>query len=195
MFINGPWREVDDRPFAGGSDSAPAGALSTAERSLALNLLPVLGSLRRGRVGKRIVVIDEDPDFLALVDEMLTRAGYDVHTFGRRADLVESVRALAPSAVLLDLHLGGARAGWLVFVEMRRDGALMRTPVIMCSDDARELYLHADALRTLEAYALEKPFDPEKIAGMLQELIGGPQKGWRSPLQTGRRRPARESPS
>lgn len=58
-------------------------------------------------VGQAILVIDDDADFTALLQEVLSARGHRVAVVQDATNVVAEVQAFAPEVVLLDLSLGG----------------------------------------------------------------------------------------
>jgi DNA-binding NarL/FixJ family response regulator len=57
---------------------------------------------------KRVLVVDDDPGFRALVRELLALRGYEVvGEAGTVIDALAAAAAVRPTAVLLDVHLPG----------------------------------------------------------------------------------------
>jgi len=81
---------------------------------------------------KRIVIIDDDEDFLTLLQMILAPEGLEVipHLLGRPG--LEAIRRLRPDVVILDLMLPDIN-GWEVFMQMRDTPASAHIPVIILS--------------------------------------------------------------
>lgn len=111
--------------------------------------------------GERILVVDDEPDIVALVAYHLARAGYRVSTAATGADAVRAAREERPALVVLDLMLPGL-SGFEVFEQIRRDPATGEMPVLMLTarrdeqDRIRGLSLGADDYLT-------KPFSPQEL--------------------------------
>ncbi len=82
---------------------------------------------------KTVVVIEDDEDFLALVNMMLAGSPVEiVPALGGREGL-EAIRQRRPDLVILDLVLPDI-SGWEVFLQMRADAATTETPVIILTN-------------------------------------------------------------
>ena len=57
--------------------------------------------------GERVLVVDDEPDIVALVAYHLAKAGYRVATASSGTDALESVRRERPAIIVLDLMLPG----------------------------------------------------------------------------------------
>jgi len=126
-----------------------------------------------GRMPGRIAVVDDEPIFLDLLQEVLSDDGYEAHRFPGGAADYPRVRDLAPDAVILDIRMEGPRTGWDMLERMRRDAVLAATPVTVCSDDLPLLRERAVDLERLDAAILAKPFDLDALLALLDRAVGG----------------------
>ena len=120
-----------------------------------------------------IAVVNNDTDFLALMNDLLTLEGYRT-TVCREGDRAYAfVKEIQPDLVVLDVRLNHAEQGWTILELLRLDPATTRIPVIVCSADAQFLREKAVSLRDLRCDTLEKPFDLdmllEKVARALRD--------------------------
>ena len=122
----------------------------------------------------RIVVIDDDPDFLDYARMVLSAHGYNVLTAPTAADGLELMRQDPPSLVIVDVMMSYALDGWAVSHEMQLDPALSDIPLVMVSavvsqqDD--ELF-PAGASDSMDAF-LCKPVEPSSLLECVRELTG-----------------------
>ncbi|MFQ6172932.1 response regulator [Oryzobacter sp. R7] len=79
-----------------------------------------------------VVVIEDDPSSSELVQLHLGAAGLRPVAVPSGEEGLEAVRALRPTAVVLDIHLPGMD-GWDVLAEIKADPALAATPVVVVS--------------------------------------------------------------
>lgn len=122
---------------------------------------------------RRIAVVDDEPSVLALLQEVLSDAGYEAHPFPGGAADYPRVRDLAPDAIILDIRMEDSRTGWDMLDRMRRDDVLGATPVIVCSGDLPLLRERAADLERLGATTLAKPFDLDDLLALLDRAVGG----------------------
>lgn len=111
--------------------------------------------------GERILVVDDEPDIVALVAFHLVKAGFRVSTAASGHDAIEQARHEAPSLIVLDLMLPGM-SGFEVLEQLRGDDQLKHVAVLMLTarrdepDRIRGLSLGADDYLT-------KPFSPQEL--------------------------------
>lgn len=56
-------------------------------------------------IQKKVLIVDDDNEFLEELKEMLTATGYDVIAVGDSVSAVKAARAIIPDVVLLDLRM------------------------------------------------------------------------------------------
>ena len=116
---------------------------------------------------KRILVIDDDPDALYLLQENLDQ--HEFHLIGAR-DGWEGLRLakeLQPHAILLDIIMPGLD-GWQTLHDLKKDPETTNIPVILLTIvDKKALGFRLGA----SAYLL-KPLDPISVRETLNRVIG-----------------------
>jgi DNA-binding response OmpR family regulator len=124
-----------------------------------------------GGDGKRILIVDDEADLLAMLRLPFEAAGFLVET-ALNGDLgVEKAHSFAPDVVLLDIVMPGVD-GWEVHKRLRADPAFEKTRIVMMT---------AAPSRTVEGRAKEegvwrialKPLDAKQLIASLKiELFG-----------------------
>jgi CheY-like chemotaxis protein len=124
----------------------------------------------------RITVINDNPEFLELMDALLEKnAGYDVTTIdGDTIRDIEPIRASRPDLLVIDLRLRrDGMAGWDILLAARGDAELAQLPVILCTGDLEGLKEHAKAITEDPMVAtLEKPFHVEELEELVRRFVG-----------------------
>lgn len=87
--------------------------------------------------GPRILVVDDEPDFLKFIDEVLKQEGYVVTTAETGPDGLTQAVASRPDLILLDWNLPG-KDGLEVCRALKEDPATRGIPVIMLTVRGRE---------------------------------------------------------
>ncbi len=110
---------------------------------------------------QRILVVDDEPDIVALVAYHLAKAGYRVSTAATGPEALDAARQEPPSLVVLDLMLPGV-SGFEVLEQLRADEATKDVAVLMLTARRDE----PDRIRGLSIGAddyLTKPFSPQEL--------------------------------
>jgi two-component system, OmpR family, phosphate regulon response regulator PhoB len=114
-----------------------------------------------GAVTERILVVDDEPDIVALVAFHLARAGYGVSTASSGPEALTKAIAELPALIVLDLMLPGM-SGFEVLERLRAEPTTARIAVLTLTarrdepDRVRGLTLGADDYLT-------KPFSPQEL--------------------------------
>jgi two-component system OmpR family response regulator len=117
---------------------------------------------------RQILVVDDDPDLLAVVSLALTGLGGKiVETCSSAVDAVEAARQFAPDLILLDVMMPGLD-GFAVVQAIRDHPATSATPVVFMSARAKRAPARAEQLECLGI--IQKPFDPVDLPEKLEEL-------------------------
>ncbi len=83
-----------------------------------------------------IMVVDDDPDILELMDLLLTQRGYEVRRWSEAVTALDMIHAWRPDLVITDLCMQGDReAGWHLLVELRGYPVTAHIPAILYSSD------------------------------------------------------------
>lgn len=120
-----------------------------------------------------IAVVNNDTDFLSLMDELLTMEGYNTVVCREGDRAYDFLKNLRPDLVILDIRLEHAETGWTILELLRLDPALTQIPVIVCSADAPFLRAKAPTLYELHCDILEKPFDLDTLLEKVSHALAG----------------------
>ncbi len=117
----------------------------------------------------RILVVDDEPDAVELIEFNLKGAGFDVAAAGDGAEALRKARAHKPDAIVLDVMLPELD-GLEVCKQLRRDPATANVPILMLTAKAAEI----DRVLGLELGAddyVTKPFSPRELVLRVKGLI------------------------
>ena len=120
-------------------------------------------------VRSKILVVDDEPEAVELVEFNLKQAGYEVLTAADGAEALTKSRAKAPNLVVLDLMLP-EMSGLEVCKTLRRDPATAAIPIIMLTAKAAEI----DRVLGLELGAddyITKPFSPRELVLRVKKIL------------------------
>src|SRR5207249_3837539 len=125
--------------------------------------------LSHTRVREQILVVDDEPEAIELVEFNLKQAGFSVVSAADGAEALKRARALPPSLIVLDLLLPEVD-GLEVCKMLRRDPATADIPIIMLTAKAAEI----DRVLGLELGAddyVTKPFSPRELVLRIKKLL------------------------
>lgn len=111
--------------------------------------------------GERVLVVDDEPDIVALVAYHLAKSGYSVSTATNGPDGLTLARRDKPALIVLDLMLPGL-SGLDVMQQLRADQRTSRIAVLMLTA-RREESERIEGLTLGADDYLTKPFSPQEL--------------------------------
>ena len=119
--------------------------------------------------GERVLVVDDEPDIVALVAYHLAKAGFRISTASNGADALRMARQDRPALVVLDLMLPGM-SGLEVLEQLRADESGKDIAVLLLTARRDE----PDRIKGLSSGAddyLTKPFSPQELVLRVRNII------------------------
>ncbi len=116
----------------------------------------------------RVLVVDDDPGMLELMEIHLSRRGFQVFGVPNGEDALGTLDDTQPDLVILDLVLPGM-GGLDVLRQLKQ--ARPRIPVVMYSGHAHTKNV-VHAMRCGASDFLPKPFELEELDLVLQNVLG-----------------------
>jgi two-component system phosphate regulon response regulator PhoB len=123
----------------------------------------------------KILVVEDEPEAVELVEFNLKQAGFSVIAAADGAAALKKARAESPALIILDLMLP-EMDGLDVCKQLRRDPASARIPIIMLTAKAAEL----DRVLGLELGAddyITKPFSTRELVLRVKKLLNRSEVG------------------
>ena len=117
----------------------------------------------------KILVVDDEPEAVELLEFNLKQAGFDVISAEDGAEALKKARSALPSLIVLDLMLPEVD-GLEVCKMLRRDQTTARIPIIMLTAKAAEM----DRIVGLELGAedyITKPFSPRELVLRVKKVL------------------------
>lgn len=81
--------------------------------------------------GKRILIVDDDADFITATRSVLASAGYEVAECTRAVNALATMHEFRPDLLILDVMMETGTAGFQVSYQVRKDPHYARTPILM----------------------------------------------------------------
>lgn len=124
------------------------------------------------RQTRRVLVVDDAPEFLELISSMLRKEGYDVSEAPDGNTGVELAREIDPDLVVLDLTLPDID-GMEVCRQLRE---FTDAYIIMCTARDEEID-RVMGLKTGADDYVTKPFSPREVAARVEAMLRRPRGG------------------
>ena len=119
---------------------------------------------------KRILIVDDDPDCVEFVAEIVEDLGGCVSLTAADGEAgVNLARSEKPDLIVLDVNMP-KKDGYTAFCELREDEATADIPVVMLTSLADMAGYMADGPQPRLFVA--KPIAPEKLAAMIERVLG-----------------------
>ena len=151
------------------ADAAPAPGIAPAAAAPGPELRPA------GQTGARILVIDDDPDLLELLSQMLGDSGHSVIAARDEIEAMAALLAGTPDLIVSDFRLANGHDGLTLSQRLRtriRDINGRTVPVVILTGDI--------SIDTLVRFAandvvrLSKPIRPAVLRVTIESLLGTP---------------------
>src|SRR2546421_1218556 len=139
----------------------------------------------------RVTVIDDSPDFLGLMREVITELGHQMTGMEAIGTNIEDVVRSRPDLLMVDLRLENTPqevSGWEMIILAKSHHDLLKVPVILCTADVWEIKQRAKDLEQIAGvHVRTKPFDMDEMCHLIQTLLAGskarPKRRFRADLQ------------
>ncbi|GJL53795.1 MAG: hypothetical protein NPIRA02_09270 [Nitrospirales bacterium] len=117
----------------------------------------------------RIMIVDDEPNFLRMLEFTLQSEGYEVVTAETGREGIEKIQAAQPHLAILDVSLPDI-SGIELCEHLRQDPKTVDIPVIMLSARS-QTYDKIKGLRAGSDEYVTKPIDPEEIVARVEALL------------------------
>ena len=125
--------------------------------------------------GKTILIIDDDPDFVAAIQRILTTAHYQVASAGSVAEGMKAIAKKRPDLILLDVMMEKYDSGFNMCYDLKHDDRYRDIPILIItavtevtglkfSPETDGEYLEADDY-------VQKPISAEALLTKVKHLV------------------------
>jgi DNA-binding response OmpR family regulator len=121
-----------------------------------------------------ILVVDDAPEILALLETRLRRRGFDVVTAADGEAALIAARARTPDLVVLDIMMPKVN-GWEVARALKRDPMTQATKIVVLTAIGEQVNEITSPLYGADAY-LDKPFDFGELERIIDKLLAQPDE-------------------
>jgi len=143
--------------------------------SKANELIKKAGKMAEGQQRIKVLLVDDDPDFIAAVKTILESHNFSVKTCYTGEDGLVAARSVNPDIILLDVMLPG-KDGYAVCKELKEDEKTKMIPVVMLTSVGEKLtepdYAKAIAVTHKADDYIEKPIEAKILMQHIRKLTG-----------------------
>ncbi len=123
---------------------------------------------------KRVLVVDDEPDFAAIVKGNLEKEGFEIEIAYNGVEAMEKVKATPPDAIVLDVMMP-EKDGYEVCAELKKDKKYTDIPIVMLTAVADHVsstrYSHWDGMNMEADDYLPKPASADEITESVKRLL------------------------
>ncbi len=120
-------------------------------------------------MAKKIMIIDDDKEFLEELAEAIASSGYDPIAVNDTDGLLDLVVKTKPAVILLDLKMP-KKTGFLVAYELQESSDTVGIPVIAMSGYVKDGHIAPKELVNIRT-CLKKPFTPEDVIAEIEKAL------------------------
>lgn len=126
-------------------------------------------------MAKKVLMIDDDPEFVDAITNLLDAKGYDVSNAPDGKAGIAKAKEVLPDIILLDVMMTTKSEGFDVARAMHEDENLKAVPIVLITGVRREMNLpfgfEADDEWLPVKEVLEKPVKPEVLLSTIEKYI------------------------
>ncbi|MFH2043622.1 MAG: response regulator [Pseudomonadota bacterium] len=123
---------------------------------------------------KRILLVDDEPDFSMILKKNLEKEGFDVELAYDGAEGLAKVKENPPDAIVLDVMMPEVD-GYQVCSELKSDKQYSDIPIVLLTSVASHVtstrYSHYDGMSMEADDYMPKPASPEQITESVKRLL------------------------
>lgn len=123
---------------------------------------------------KKILLIDDDPDFVEAVKVIIENGGYDVRIAYDGAEGLEAVAQEKPDLIILDVMMP-VMNGHEACAKLKADPETAKIPIILLTAVADRVttstYTHRDMLESEAEDYMPKPVEPSELLNLVEQWL------------------------
>jgi CheY-like chemotaxis protein len=127
-------------------------------------------------MAKKILVIDDDPEFVEAVSNLLELKGYTVVSAPNGKEGFKKAKNMSPDLIFLDVMMTDKSEGFDVARSIKADTQTQNIPVVLITGIRKDMNLpfgfEADEDWLPVKTVLEKPVKPDTLLKTVEEYIG-----------------------
>jgi CheY-like chemotaxis protein len=115
-----------------------------------------------------VLVVDDEPNIIRLIEYHLRSAGYLVHSARDGSEALASVHEVRPAIIVLDVMMPGLD-GWTVLQALKSDPETAAIPVLMLTALGSDDHVRRSWQKGTD-FHLCKPFNPVELVSVVHRL-------------------------
>lgn len=118
---------------------------------------------------RKIMIIDDDKEFLEELNETLTLSGYEAVVVNDATSALDVIIKTKPDVILLDLKMP-KKSGFQVASELKYYSGIMNVPIIAMTGFFREEFVPLMTICGIKKY-LKKPINPLDVIAQIEAVL------------------------
>ncbi|MHC4692821.1 MAG: response regulator [Planctomycetota bacterium] len=123
-----------------------------------------------------IMIIDDDPDFVAVTTAILETKQYNVRFAYNPEEGMAELEKEAPDALILDVMMGKGADGFIFARKIRKDDRFAKLPILMLTSMREQTGFDFPGDRIHEKFLpvddyVEKGVEPEELLEKIEKLL------------------------
>ncbi len=124
----------------------------------------------------KIIIVDDDPDYIDVLKTILEREQYTVVTAGDRTEGMEKIRNEKPDLAILDVMMSTWQDGFEMSRQLKKDPQLRDIPILMLTVVEKRTGIDfkstaGDPIWLPVDVFLDKPVEPESLLAEVKKLL------------------------
>lgn len=123
----------------------------------------------------KVVIIDDNTDYLFTMETFLSRNGFEVSTAENGKEGLDLILKERPDVVLLDIMMETLFSGFEVCKQLRSDEGLKDMPIIGISGISEEININYEQWPDWEYFSpdayMSKPVDKDRLLDLIDQVI------------------------
>ena len=119
-------------------------------------------------MGKRVLLVEDEPNIIEAITFLLSREGWQVETHVDGATAVEMVKAVQPDLLMLD-HMLPGKSGLDILTELRSEDQFVTLPILMLTARG-QMRDRAQAEAAGVSRFMTKPFSNTELLAAVRDL-------------------------
>ena len=122
------------------------------------------------KVGKQVLIADDEPNIVTALEFLLQRHGYEVHVARNGDEALRMIGQHKPDLILLDVMMP-QRSGYDVCQRVREREDWRHIKIIMLSAKGRDVEMNKGMSLGADLY-ITKPFSTRELVAKIDGLLG-----------------------
>ena len=120
---------------------------------------------------KKILIVDDSPTERHVLNDMLTKAGYEVVASDNGEDAIQKAKSVQPDLILMDVVMPNLN-GFQATRSITREPSTKHIPVILVTTKDQDTDRMWGLRQGAKAY-ITKPFSETELSELIAQYLGG----------------------